>query len=157
MFEYPEINTLVKQMKKELTGKTVKSGALVKKNGNMFMSGKNVANYSLLAGGTIMQIDHLAPEIYVKFDNGYGIMIRQSGGKILYNKTPADLPKNCSIIFEFTDASSLTYTMSLFTLVSSPLPMTNGTVASKAVISLIRPETVRLRIIWISSTRTRII
>lgn len=116
MFEYPEINTLAKQMRKELTGKTVKSGTLVKKNGNMFMGEKDAAKYSMLAGGTIIQIDALAPEIYIKLDNGYGILIRQSGGKILYNKTPADIPKNCNIIFEFTDASNLTYTMSLFTL-----------------------------------------
>ena len=116
MLEYPEINTIVKQMKTELTGKTVESGELTKKNGNMFMGENDAAKYSLLIGGTVVQIDFHAPDIYIELDNGYGIMICQSGGKILYNKTKSDIPKNYNIIFSFTDESSLTYTMSLFTL-----------------------------------------
>lgn len=116
MFEYPEITTIVQQMKTELTGKTVDSGELTKKNGNMFMGENDAAKYSLLNGGTVVQIDCHAPDIYVELDNGYGIMICQSGGKILYNKTKSDVPKNYNIIFAFTDGSSLTYTMSLFTL-----------------------------------------
>ena len=37
MFEYPEIKTLVKQMRNEIIGKTIKSGIVVKKNNNMFI------------------------------------------------------------------------------------------------------------------------
>jgi len=116
MFEYPEITTIVKQMKTELIGKTVESGELTKKNGNMFMGENDVAKYSLLSGGAVVQIDCHAPDIYIELDNGYGIMICQSGGKILYNRTKSDVPKSYNIIFTFTDGSSLTYTMSLFTL-----------------------------------------
>ncbi|MCL1792900.1 MAG: hypothetical protein FWG34_03430 [Oscillospiraceae bacterium] len=116
MLEYPEINTIVKQMRTELPGKTVESGKLTKKNGNMFMGENDAAKYRLVNGGIIAQIDYLAPDIYIELDNGYGIMICQSGGKILYNSTQSDIPKNYNIIFTFTDGSSLTYTMSLFTL-----------------------------------------
>jgi len=114
MLEYPEIKTIASQMKAELIGKTVESGMMVKKNSNMFMNEGHVAKYNLLNGGTVTQIDYLAPEIYIMLDNGYGILFCQSGGKILFNKSK--LPKNYNIIFNFTDGSSLTYTMLLFTL-----------------------------------------
>jgi len=118
MLEYPEIITIIKQMNKEIIGKTVESGALVKHNSNMFMGegGGHADQYSLLRGGTVVSIESLAPDFYIRLDNGYGILIRQSGGKIIFNKTAADIPKNHNIIFTFTDGSSLTYTMSLFTL-----------------------------------------
>jgi len=116
MLEYPEIKTIVRQMENEIIGKTVAYGTLEKRNGNMFMNAAHVAQYSLFSGGTVVKIDCLAPDIYIMLDNGYGILICQSGGKILYNKTPSDAPKNFNIIFGFSDSSSMTYTMSLFTL-----------------------------------------
>jgi len=116
MLEYPEIRTIVRQMENEIIGKTIESGAMVKHNSNMFMNEGHAAQYSLLNGGTIVGIECLAPDFYIMLDNGYGIMIRQSGGKILYNRTPAEIPKNYNIIFKFTDGGSITYTMSLFTL-----------------------------------------
>ena len=48
MLEYPEINTIVKKMGTELKGKTVESGKLTKKNGNMFIGENDAAKYSLL-------------------------------------------------------------------------------------------------------------
>lgn len=114
MLEYPEIKTIVSQMKTELIGKTVESALLVKKNNNMFMNDEHVARYSLLESGTVERIDMLAPEIYIQLDNGYGILFCQCGGKILYNKSVP--PKNYNIIFNFNDGSSLTYSMMLFTL-----------------------------------------
>lgn len=114
MLEYPEIKTIVSQMNAELIGKTVESGMLVKKSGNMFMNEDHAAQYSLLSGGTVTQIAYLAPEIYIMLDNGYGILFCQCGGKILYNQSKP--PKNYNIIFNFTDGSSLTYTMMLFSL-----------------------------------------
>jgi formamidopyrimidine-DNA glycosylase len=116
MLEYPEIRTIIKQMENEIIGKTVESGAMVKHNNNMFMNEGHVAQYSLLSGGTVIKIDCLAPDIYIRLDNGYGILICQSGGKILYNRTVSEIPKNYNIIFKFTDGGSITYTMSLFTL-----------------------------------------
>jgi len=116
MLEYPEINTIVKQMAEVLPGKTVESGEVVKKIGNLFMSDEDAAKYSLLRGGTVVEIDRLEPDIYIKLDNGYGILFCQCGGRILYNETQADAPRVYNIIFRFTDGSSLTYTMSLFSL-----------------------------------------
>lgn len=116
MLEYPEIHTIVKQMKSELMGKTVDSGAWVKKSGNMFMSENDASKYVLLNGGKVIDIDCLAPDIFIALDNGYGILFCQSGGKILYNKTASDVPKSYNICFDFTDGSCLTYTMNLFTL-----------------------------------------
>lgn len=114
MLEYLEIKTIVSQMQIELIGKTIESGAMVKKNSNMFMNEGHAAEYNLLNGGTVIQVEYLAPEIYIMLDNGYGILFCQSGGKILFNKSKP--PKNYNIIFNFTDGSSLTYTMMLFTL-----------------------------------------
>ena len=81
MLEYPEIKTLVKQMKNELTGKKIHSGKIVKINSNMFM-GKNYedSQYDVLMGGTITDVDSLPLDIFIKLDNGWGILIRQSGG-----------------------------------------------------------------------------
>ena len=116
MFEYPEIKTLVKQMRNEIIGKTIKSGIVVKKNNNMFMGDDAEKRYASLTGGAVSDIECLPLNIFIRLDNGWGILIRQSGGKILYNKTPSDVPENHNIIFNFTDDSSLTYTMSLFSL-----------------------------------------
>jgi len=116
MLEYPEIKTIVRQMEKEIIGKTIKSGAMVKRNNNMFMNESHAIAYDLLNGGTVIKIECLAPDIYIMLDNGYGILICQSGGKILYNETVSKIPKNHNIIFMFTDGGSITYTMSLFTL-----------------------------------------
>ena len=116
MLEYPEIKTVSGQMETELIGKTVESGTLVKHNNNMFMNAEHASQYSLLSGGTVVKIEHLAPDIFIFLDNGFGLLILQSGGKILFNKTPADVPKNYNLIYKFTDGSNITYTMSLFTL-----------------------------------------
>ena len=117
MFEYPEIKTLVRQMKNELVNKEIHSGKIIKINNNMFM-GKEYTQYQYdtLIGGKVVDIDTLPLDIFIKLDNGWGILIRQSGGKLLFNETPSKVPKNYNIIFTFTDNSSLTYTMSLFTL-----------------------------------------
>ena len=114
MLEYPEIKTIVSQMQTELIGRTVESGAMVNKNNNMFMNKDHAAKYSLLNGGVVTRIECLAPEIYIMLDNGYGILFCQCGGKILLHES--EPPKNFNIIFNFTDGSSLTYTMMLFTL-----------------------------------------
>ena len=117
MLEYPEIKTIVSQMQIELIGKTIESGKLIKKNNNMFMGDNDeLLRYNYLKGGKVIQIECLAPDFYIKLDNGYGIIICQSGGRILYNKSPSDIPKNYNIIYNFTDDSNLTYTVSLFTL-----------------------------------------
>lgn len=116
MLEYPEVITIVKQMQAELIGRTVQSGMVVKKNSNMFMSESDAERYGALCGGKVTQIDCQAPDFYIMLDNGYGILVCQSGGKLLFNATEADRPKTYNIVFEFTDGSSLTYTMSLFTL-----------------------------------------
>jgi formamidopyrimidine-DNA glycosylase len=114
MLEYPEIKTIVSQMETELIGKTVVSGSLVKKNSNIFMDESHAARYSLLSGGIVLRIECSAPDIYIKLDNGHGILICQCGGKILYNRSKP--PKNYNIILDFSDGSSLTYTMMLFSL-----------------------------------------
>ena len=114
MLQYPEIKIIVAQMQTELVGKTIVSSSLVKSNSNMFMAENNAAQYNLLNGGTVQHIEMLAPDIYIMLDNGYGILICQSGGKILFNKSKP--PKNYNIIFNFTDRSSLTYTMMLHSM-----------------------------------------
>ncbi|MDF2686206.1 MAG: Formamidopyrimidine-DNA glycosylase N-terminal domain, partial [Clostridia bacterium] len=116
MLEYPELNTITNQMKKELIGKTIISGLMVKRSGNMFMGEDEPLKYALLNGGKIIDIDFFAPEIFIVLDNGHGILFCQSGGSIIYHKTAADVNKSCNIRFDFTDGSCLTYTMLLWTL-----------------------------------------
>jgi formamidopyrimidine-DNA glycosylase len=113
MFEYPEIKTIANQMQNELIGKTISSGRLEKKNNNMFMGD---GNYHLLKGGAITAIEYVPHDIYIKLDNDYGLQFSQGGGKIFFNKTSADIPKNYNIIFDFSDGSSLTYAVMLYTL-----------------------------------------
>jgi formamidopyrimidine-DNA glycosylase len=103
-------------MEHELIGKTIQSGEVVKRNSNMFMGSSEAIQYDCLTNGTVVGIESMPPNIYILLNNDWGILIRQSGGKILYNKTASDIPKNHNIIFHFTDGGSLTYTMNLFTL-----------------------------------------
>ncbi|MBO5274521.1 MAG: hypothetical protein J6I45_07915 [Clostridia bacterium] len=116
MLEYPEINTIVGQMKHELIGKTITSGVLLKKNNNLFMSESDANRYQFLASGKVTHIEQMGVEFYIFLDNGYGILFCQSGGKILFNRSESDLPKAYNIRFDFHDGSVLTYTMQLFSL-----------------------------------------
>ena len=117
MFEYPEIKTLVRQMKNEIINKKIHSAEIVRANSNMFC-GKDYTQYQYdaIIGGTVVDVETLPHDIFIKLDNGWGILICQSGGKLLFNETSSKVPKNYNIIFNFTDNSSLTYTMNLFTL-----------------------------------------
>ena len=116
MLEYPELYTISEQMKHFLIGKTVQSGELQQANNNLFMSKADAENYKLLTGGTVTQIDFDAPEVYVRLDNGYGILFCQCGGKILYHENSSLMPDKHTIHFVFLDGSALSYTMKLWSL-----------------------------------------
>jgi len=116
MLEYPELHTISTQMRKRLVGKTVSSGALLKRNNNLFMGADESEKYALLSGGTISDIDFYAPEIYIRLDNGYGILFCQCGGKIIYHEANTKLTENQTIRFSFVDGSSISYTMKLWSL-----------------------------------------
>lgn len=114
MLEYPEISIITQQMNEVLIGKTIESGKVIRKNSNLFISEADIEQYKLLCDGVITGIDIMSPDIYIKANNGYGILICQSGGKLLYNETDSNVPKNINIRFDFKDKSVLTYTMKLF-------------------------------------------
>jgi len=116
MLEYPEISIIARQMNEVLIGKAIESAEVISKNANLFMSETDVEQYKYLCDGVITEIDTMAPDIYIKANNGYGIMICQSGGKLLYHTNNSNVPKNINIRFNFKDNSSLTYTMKLFSL-----------------------------------------
>ena len=74
MLEYPEMYTISKQMQQYLIGKTIQSGELYQGNNNLFMGQSDIDNYKLLAGGKVAEVEFHAPEIYIRLDNGYGIL-----------------------------------------------------------------------------------
>ena len=106
MFEYPEIKTLARQMKNEIIGKTVQS---IEEVENIYSN----ENYSPCNNGTVKEIECVAPGLYIMLDNGYGIMMKDAGGKLLYNKTSSGIPKNYGVIIKFTDGSNITYSAGL--------------------------------------------
>lgn len=114
MLEYPEMYTIANQMKKELIGKSLLRGTLVKPNN--YLKKEAEANYSTLENGRIIDIDYYAPELYIMLDNGYGILFCEGGGKILYNKTEKSVPKAVHLRFDFSEGSCLTYSMLLWSL-----------------------------------------
>lgn len=116
MLEYPEMYTIAQQMKKCIIGKTIQSGELHKDNNNLFMSTDDADKYKLLYDGTITDVDFYAPDIFIRLDNGYGILICQCGGKFLYYQDIAKIPDNHTIHFAFTNGTGLSYTMKLWSL-----------------------------------------
>lgn len=116
MLEYPEMYTIAQQMKQSIVGKTIQNGELHKTNSNLFMSSHDAENYQLLSGGKVTEIDFFAPELYIRLDNGYGILICQCGGKILYHPDSSKIADNHSIHFTFTDGTAISYTMKLWSL-----------------------------------------
>lgn len=116
MLEYPEILIITQQMNEVLIGKSIESGEVISKNSNLFIKETDIEQYRFLCDGVITEIDTVSPDIYIKANNGYGILICQSGGKLLYNENNNNAPKSINIRFNFKDKSSLTYTMKLFSL-----------------------------------------
>ena len=106
MFEYPELKTIVKQMKSEIIGKTIESIEEVK---NIYSN----VDYSPCNNGIVSEIECLAPGAYIKLDNGYGILIKDAGGKLIYNKMASGILKNYGVIIKFTDGSNITYNVGL--------------------------------------------
>ncbi len=119
MLEYPEMYTIAQQMKQSIVGKTIQNGELHKTNSNLFMSSHDAENYQLLSGGKVTEIDFFAPELYIRLDNGYGILICQCGGKILYHPDSSKIADNHSIHFTFTDGTAISYTMKLWSMINS--------------------------------------
>lgn len=116
MLEYPEMYTISKQMQQYLIGKVIQSGELYQGNNNLFMGQSDIDNYKLLIGGKVTEVEFHAPEVYIRLDNGYGILFCQCGGKILYHEQSSRIPEKHTIHFIFTDGSALSYTMKLWSL-----------------------------------------
>lgn len=114
MLEYPESYTIARQMKDALLGKTVSHGEYVNPNANIFNPEGAPGRFPYAAGGTVTDVVYHAPDIYIVLDNGYGILFRQGGGKIRYSGTDAGVPKKYNFRFTFSDNSSLTYSVLLW-------------------------------------------
>lgn len=116
MLEYPELHTIARQMRESIPGKTVTGGSYLNPNANIFQPADAPERYQLLAGGRVEAIELHAPELYVKLDNGFGILFCQGGGKIRYSQTGADEPKKVNYRFPFADGGSLTYAVLLWSM-----------------------------------------
>lgn len=114
MLEYPESFTIARQMRESILGKTVAGGEYVNPNANIFNPDGAVERYPQAVGGSITEVVYHAPDIYVVLDNGRGIQFRQGGGKIRYHAAASDEPKKYNFCFSFSDGSSLTYSVLLW-------------------------------------------
>ena len=106
MFEYPEMKTLARQMETAIIGKTVESVDEVE---SIFSH----EDYTPCHHGTVKAIEFAPPGVAIMLDNGYGILMRDAGGKLLYNQTPVAVPQNYAVLVKFTDGSSLFYAAGL--------------------------------------------
>lgn len=114
MLEYPESYTIAGQMRASIMGKTVTGGEYVNPNANIFHPNGAPERYPLLKDGRVIEIEYHAPDLYVRLDNGYGILFLQGGGKILYNESKSKEPAKYNFRFSFSDGSSLTYSVKLW-------------------------------------------
>lgn len=114
MLEYPESYTIARQMRESILGKTVVSGEYVHPNANIFNPEGAPERYGKLAGGKVTEVVYHAPDLYVRLDNGYGILFRQGGGKILYHEAASDGAPKYNFRFAFSDGGSLTYSVLLW-------------------------------------------
>lgn len=114
MLEYPESYTIARQMRSVLLGKTVAGCEYVNPNANIFNPEGAQERYPHAIGGTVSEVVYHAPSIYIALDNGYGILIRQGGGKILYHASPSGEPNKYHFRIPFSDGGSLTYSVLLW-------------------------------------------
>ena len=103
-------------MRETILGKTVECGTFGNPNSNIFQRENAPESYPMLAGGKVVAVEMCAPDLYVALDNGYGILFCQGGGKILYNPSQEAEPKKYNYRFAFSDGSSVTYSVLLWSL-----------------------------------------
>jgi formamidopyrimidine-DNA glycosylase len=115
MLEYPEINTIVKQMRETLKGKTVEEasfGAAAKK----FVFTKETPEEfrERLVGQTITEIESCSNHLYIMTDGGQCLQIGDTGGRILYHADESTIPKKRDLLVVFSDGSTLSVAVQMW-------------------------------------------
>lgn len=111
-FELPEALTVARQMQEAVAGKEIVAAylenceSLIRQG---FVNRTPDAFAAALAGRTIDSVHAGGKWIFVKVDPGLFLLLAlETGGKVLYHRTPATLPRKLHVQLDLSDGSYLT-------------------------------------------------
>ncbi|MBN1857734.1 hypothetical protein JW848_00850 [Candidatus Bipolaricaulota bacterium] len=115
MFELPEVQVLVQQMRPELRGREIVSSFVSESRPKfLFISPEPEVFDQEIVGQRIVEIDSAGKWIFVRFERGLTLIIGEFGGRLLLCPPWASLPKKHHWIGELDDGSTLALTIQLW-------------------------------------------
>ena len=115
MIEMPEAYTLARQMNETLSGKVFQSytqGELRHKF--LWLSGPVEESSATLAGKTISGASSYGRSIYLRVGAEHLLWFGDIGGRLLYHPAAGPLPKKYHLRWDFTDDTSLSFTLQMW-------------------------------------------
>lgn len=115
MIEMPEAFTLAHQMNETLTGKTLQRFARGEMVHKFLWLSRPAEEYdSILAGQPVSGAGSYGRSIYLYFGPAHMLWFGELGGRILYHPPGTPGPEKYHLRWDFSDSSSLTYTLQMW-------------------------------------------
>ena len=115
MIEMPEAVTLARQMKTELTGKTIVRFARGTQTHKFLWLNRPDEEYAtILAGKTVTGASSYGRSVYIHMGKENLLWWTDAGGKILYHAPGEEPPVKCHLLWEFNDGSHLAYSLQMW-------------------------------------------
>ena len=108
MFELPECAILARQMNETLRGKTAARGSLGNSPHKFVWYNRRPAEFERLTQGKkVGAASSRGRWMFLPLEPGYVLVLGECGGRLLFHKDAADLPKKYHLLVRFTDGTSL--------------------------------------------------
>ncbi len=115
MIEMPEAMTIAQQMNTTLTGKTFAHFTRGELTHKFLWLNKPAEEYdAFIAGKTVTGARGIGRSIFLYVGDTHLFCFADLGGRILYHPPNGSLPAKYHLRWDFTDASSLTYTLQMW-------------------------------------------
>lgn len=107
MPELPEVETVVRYLRPNFVGKTIKEVAPQNNYDKVLATHPTQQFNALVAGKSIVEVERRGKYIVINLDSGFLLIHLRMTGRLLLNLTENDKPKHLTAIIRFTDKSSL--------------------------------------------------
>lgn len=115
MFELPEVQTLARQISKELAGKEIRAGHLGNVSHRFVWYNRTPAEFSELTSGRVLgEVRARGRWLFIALEPGYMLVFGEFGGKALYHPAGTPPPKKRHLLLEFTDGSGFSVTTQMW-------------------------------------------
>jgi formamidopyrimidine-DNA glycosylase len=127
MIELPEATTIARQMNAELKGKRIADGNRGNSPHKFAFYNHSPEEYAaILKDKTMGEASVNGPLILAALEPGYSLILGGGGERIVYRRSPAELPKKYQLLLHFSDDTYLSVSVqgwgSAFVLTQSEVP-----------------------------------